>query len=220
LVSVSYAATLLLFVLANRLTTSANAIFLQATAPLYLLLLGPWLLREPITRRDLGLMAALAIGMACFFLGQQTPYLTAPDPTTGNLLATVSGFTWALTMVGLRNLGKHGGSPQAVVMSGNVVACLWAAPFALPLGPHALADWLVVAYLGIFQIGVAYVLVSAAVSLLPAFEVTLLLYLEPALNPVWSWMVHGERPGLLALVGGAIILTATFLKVVASRDEG
>ncbi len=216
IVGLAYAATLVLFVLATRLTTSANAIFLQATAPLYLLALGPWILHERIDRRDLLVMAALAVGLACFFVGREPSYLTAPDPATGNLLAAASGLTWALTVVGLRWLGKHGGAPGAAIVSGNLAAFALALPFALPLGSHPAHDWWLVIYLGVFQIGVAYVLISSAVTTLPAFEVTLLLYLEPALNPVWAYLVHGERPSPLGLLGGAIILTTTALKAVSA----
>lgn len=87
LVAVAYAATLTLYVTANKLTTSANTIFLQSTAPLYLLLLGPWLLKEPIRRSDLAVMAAVGAGMVCFFIGREPPIRTAPDPATGNVLA-------------------------------------------------------------------------------------------------------------------------------------
>src|SRR6185369_12377884 len=94
-VAAAYAATLILFVLANRLTTSANAIFLQATAPLYLLLLGPLLLHEPIRRNDVYYMLAVAIGLALFLAGRDTAAVTAPDPPRGNLLALASGVTYA-----------------------------------------------------------------------------------------------------------------------------
>jgi len=216
IVGLAYAATLILFVLATRLTTSANAIFLQATAPLYLLALGPWILHERVDRRDLLVMAALAAGLACFFVGREPSYLTAPDPASGNLLAALSGLTWAITVVGLRWLGKQGGAPGAAIVSGNLAAFAFALPFAVPLGSHPARDWLLVLYLGVFQIGVAYVLISSAVAILPAFEVTLLLYLEPALNPVWAYLVHGERPSRLGLLGGAIILTTTALKAVSA----
>jgi len=215
-VGLAYAATLVLFVLATRLTTSANAIFLQATAPLYLLALGPWILHERIDRRDLLVMAALAAGLACFFVGREPSYLTAPDPASGNLLAALSGLTWAITVVGLRWLGKHGGAPTAAIVSGNFAAFAAALPFAWPLGSHPIRDWLLVIYLGVFQIGLAYILVSAAVTVLPAFEVTLLLYLEPALNPVWAYLAHGERPGARALLGGTIILGTTAIKAVSA----
>jgi drug/metabolite transporter (DMT)-like permease len=215
MVGFAYAACLTLFVLANRLTTAANTIFLQSTAPLYFLVLGPWLLKEPIRRQDLVFMAAVGLGLALFFVSAETPMATAPDPVKGNLLALVSGFFWALTVCGLRWMGAAGGehgSPVAAVVSGNLTAFLVALPMALPLGPHAPVDWAVIIYLGVFQIALAYVLVTAALRHIPALEASLILLIEPVLNPVWAWVFQGERPGPWALLGGAIILGATTLK--------
>jgi DME family drug/metabolite transporter len=209
--AVAYAATLTLFVLANKLTTAANTIFLQSTAPLYILLLGPLLLHEHIRRRDLGLMAAVAIGMSLFFLGRQQSFATAPDPLRGNVLAALSGFTYAAMLLGLRWMGTRGGTPASAAALGNLFALLVAVPMMPALGRHGAGDWAVILYLGIIQIGVAYALLARAIPHVPAFETSLLLFLEPALNPVWAWLVHGEYPGPWALLGGAIIIGGTGL---------
>ena len=146
LVGVAYAGCLTLFVLANRLTTAANTIYLQSTAPLYLLVLAPWLLHEPVRREDLGFMLAVAAGLALFFVGVEQPVVTAPDPQKGNLLALGSGFFWALAVGGLRWLsaGPGRGSPAAAVVSGNLTAFLVALPFALPVGSHTPGDWAII----------------------------------------------------------------------------
>ena len=107
---------------------------------------------------------------------------------------------------------------MAAVVSGNLTAFLVALPMALPLGPHSAGrlgggD----RYLGVFQIAVAYVLVTSALRHIPALEASLILLIEPVLNPVWAWLFQGERPGPWALVGGAIILGATTLKGCARR---
>lgn len=216
-VGLAYAATLTLFVLANRLTTAANTIYLQSTAPLYLALLAPWLLREPTRRQDLAFMAAVGLGLALFFVGVDRPVASAPDPLRGNLLAAGSGLTWALTVCGLRWMGSAGagqGSAAVAVVVGNVIASLGALPFALPLGGHGVADWALVGYLGVFQIALAYVLVTRALETIPALEASLILVIEPVLNPLWAWIFQGERPGLWALVGGGVILGATTLRSV------
>ncbi len=208
LVGLAYASTMVMFVWANKLTTSANSIFLQDTAPLYLLLLGPLVLREPIRKSDLLLMAALAAGLALFFVDQQAPLGTAPDPFRGNLIAVASGVTWASTIAGLRWLeGRDGG--MAAVVSGNAIAAFGCLPLALPVVSSQPVDWAVIAYLGIFQIGLAYALMTRAMRHTPALEASLLLLVEPALNPVWTWFVHGERPGPMAIAGGCLIISAT-----------
>jgi DME family drug/metabolite transporter len=209
LVAVAYAATLTLFVLANKLTTAANTIFLQSTAPLYILLLGPWLLHERIRRSDLGFMLIVATGMVILLLGHQRSFVTAPDPARGNAIALGSGLAYALLLLGLRKIGKDGGSPTAAVAVGNLFAFAAALPMVFPLGSHSLADWSIIAYLGVFQIGLAYALLASAIPQVPALEVSLLLFLETALNPLWVWLVHGETPGPWSLLGGGIILTAT-----------
>jgi drug/metabolite transporter (DMT)-like permease len=214
LVALAYAATLTLFVLANRLTTAANTIFLQSTAPIYIILLGPMLLGEHVHRRDLGFLAAVASGMALFFVGEQTTFATAPDPLTGNILAACSGVTYAGLLLGFRWLGTRGASATAPVAWGNLLALLFALPSLFPLGTHGAGDWAMIGYLGVFQIGLAYYLLTRAVAHLPALEVSLLLFIEPALNPLLAWLVHGEYPGRWALAGGIVIMGATALKTL------
>ncbi len=214
LVGLSYAAVLVCFVLATKLTTAANAIFLQATAPLYLMLFGPWLLGERIRRAEAALLGAVALGMALFFLADQAPVGTAPDPARGNLLAAGAGLFWALTITGLRSMPGHS---ITAVACGNLIAFLGTLPAALPVGRAGPADWLVIGYLGVFQIGLAYRLLTTAVEQVPALEASLLLMLEPALNPVWAWILHGERPGGTAIAGGALILGATFGRALAGE---
>jgi len=106
LLGIAYAATLILFVTANKLATSANTIFLQATSPVYLLLLGPLFLKEPVRPRDFWVVAAVLAGLVLFFIGNESPVVTAPDPAKGNLLALMSGVSFAVTIAGLRVLRK------------------------------------------------------------------------------------------------------------------
>jgi DME family drug/metabolite transporter len=213
-VAAAYAATLVLFTLAVRMTTSANAIYLQSTAPLYLLLIGPLLLKEPLSRSDILFLAAVAVGMLLCVGTSQPAVATAPNPHTGNLLAAASGLTWALTVSGLRWLGKRksvGNAATATVVLGNLLACLVTLPRAVPV-PHT--NWLslgVLFYLGVFQIGLAYLFVTRAIRYVPAFEATTVLLLEPALNPVWVWLVQKEKPATTSIAGGVLILSATVL---------
>jgi drug/metabolite transporter, DME family len=222
-VAAAYAATLVLFVLANRLTTAANAIFLQATAPLYVLLLAPLLLRERIHAKDLICAAAVAAGLALFFAGSEQPMVTAPDPRRGNLLGLASGICWALSLVGLRWLGRAGptGAAIAPVALGNLFACLAALPMALPAVRLTAFDTALVIYLGAIQIGLAYIFMTRAIRHVRAFEASALLLLEPVMSPVWAWLVQRERPGNWSLAGGVMVVSATLVNTwLASRKTG
>lgn len=221
LVGIAYAATMILFVTANKLTTAANTIFLQSSAPLYVLLLGPFLLKEPLKRDDLLFMGVVGLGLALFFVGSETPVATAPDPRTGNLLALLSGAAWAGTIMGLRWLERGpegddtrtgGGSALATVVAGNAIAFFVGLPFALPVVGAASGDWLMIAYLGVFQIGLAYVVLTRGIRHVPALEASVLLLAEPALNPIWAWLAHGEVPSAWSLTGGALILGASLVR--------
>jgi drug/metabolite transporter (DMT)-like permease len=213
LVGLPYAASMTLFVVATKLTTSANAIFLQATSPLYILLLGPWLLREPVRRRDVAFLLVLLAGLGLFFVRTDAPAATAPDPLRGDILAAISGLTISFLIVGLRRLSRDArGETGAAILIGNIMAFSATLPAALPLAQARVADGLILAYLGFFQIGLAYVLVTRALGHVPALHASLLLFMEPVLNPIWTWWVHGETPGPWSRIGGAIILVATALR--------
>jgi drug/metabolite transporter (DMT)-like permease len=216
-VGVAYAVTVVLFVLANKLTTAASTIFLQATSPLYILVLQPWLLRERVCARDLGALAALAGGLVLVLLGTPAAAPTAPDPALGNVLAAVSALTCAFMMVGLRWLargtgdGTSGAAPAAVVL-GNLFAFAAVLPLALPVEGARAADGALLAYLGVFQIAVAYALLLSALRHVPALDASLLMFVEPVLSPIWAWLFHGERPGTWTLAGGAVILATTAVR--------
>jgi drug/metabolite transporter (DMT)-like permease len=208
-------------VLANRLTTSANAIYLQSTSSFFVLLLGPVLLRERVRRRDLPVIAAVLVGLALVMSGADAPSRTAPDPARGNLLALGSGVSYALMLCGLRWLGRAGAASSealAAVVLGNVIACVATLGFALPAGAHDAGDWLLIGYLGVVQIALAYLLVTYGLRRVPALDASLLLLVETALNPLWTWLLLAEVPSAAALAGGAVIVGATVLQtVVATR---
>jgi len=218
-VGTGFGATMVLFVIANKFTGAANAIFLQSTAPLYVLVLAPWLLGERNRRSDVLLTAVLAVGMAFFFVGREQAAETAPDPTLGNLVAMAAGFSWAWTLVGLRWIGRREpgdvvfpGSSNlagAAVVAGNLLAAIVCLPLALPLPPASPTDLGLVSYLGVFQIGVAYLLMNRGIERVPALETSLLLLLEPVLAAVLAWSILDELPGPWALTGCVVILAGT-----------
>ena len=221
LVGIAYAVTMVLFVVANTLTTAAHTAFLQATAPLYLLLLGPLLLKERARRADVLLLLPMGIGLSLLLLGAGEAQATAPRPALGNALGLVTGLSWACTLIGMRALGKRGESSMTAVVAGSVLACLVA------LVPALTADELLldasacfaVLWLGVFQIALAYVFLARGVRHLPALEVSLLLLLEPVASPGWAWFFHGEKPTGLALTGGALILAVSALRFVRRPED-
>jgi drug/metabolite transporter (DMT)-like permease len=218
-----YAATVTLFVLSTKFTTAANAIFLQSTAPIYLLLLGPFVLDERITRRDVLSLIFVAAGVICCFVGQPPATLTAPDPVRGNLLALACSLTWALTLVALRYVERdhsRTGAGLTAAFVGNAVASIGGLPFAWPYPTASASDWTTVLYLGVAQIGLAYVLLTLAIRRLSALEVSLLLLIEPVLNPVWTWLLRGEDPGAWTIAGGVVIVSVMAARSVYEARRG
>ena len=207
LVGLAYAGTVVQFVLATKLTTAANAIFIQDAAPLWVLLLSTWLLREVPTRGELLSVPVYALGLGLFFLDE-----LAAGQLAGNLVALSSGVAFALCIIGLRRLRGEG---PAALAWGNALA----AAIALPLwgtgaSPTALDVGLVL-YIGVFQLGLSYLLFTRGLQKTPAVEAALLILLEPVLNPVWTFLVMGERPGPWAMAGGAVVLAATVWRTLA-----
>ena len=197
----AYAAASVTLILASKLTTAANAVFLHDTAPLFVLLLSPWVLGERPSRGELFAMPVFLLGLSLFFLDR-----LAPGQLLGNGVALVSGVTFALCILGLRVAREQG---SAVLVWGNVVAGVGTLPFALG-GPSPTAlDGGLLLFLGVFQLALAYALFQRGLRDTPAVEASLLVLLEPVLNPVWTFLLVGERPGTWALVGGTIILLAT-----------
>jgi drug/metabolite transporter (DMT)-like permease len=217
-VGIAYAGALICYVLANKLTTAASTIFLYSTSPLYVLLLGPWLLKEPLRRRDLVFMLIVGVGFLMVLLGVAPAGATAPKPFEGNLLAALGGLFFALVVIGLRwtSRGDPGRSagPTAAVAAGNLLALAICLPLALPVVESSPLDWVLIGYLGVFQIGLAYTLLASGLKKIPALEASLLILIEPVLNPVWAWWGLGERPGRLSLVGGVLILATIAARAI------
>lgn len=220
LAGLAYATTMVLFVRANTLTTAASTIFLQSTAPLWVILFGPSLLGERVTRRDIAVLAAVTIGLLLVFASPETTQKSAPDPFSGNAFALLAGVFWAVTIGSLRFLERRApGTSAAGLALGNPVCFLVCLPFALPLPGLPVRELVIVLWLGVFQVGLAYVCLVRGLQKVPAIEATLLLLVEAALNPIWVWLVHGEVPGALTVLGGALILGATTVKAIAGTES-
>jgi drug/metabolite transporter (DMT)-like permease len=205
-VAVANAATVVLFVVANKWTSAANAIFLQDSAPLYVLLAGPFLLGEKPTKSQLISAPIFIGGLLLFFMDK----LDAGQ-RLGNAIALLSGVAFALCIIGLRWVREGAGSAAAW---GNLIAAVVALPLGLGGPAPRPLDLALILYLGIFQLGLAYALFARGLRDVPAVEASLLVLLEPVLNPIWTFLLAGERPGPWALAGGALILGATVWRTV------
>jgi len=215
--SILYAALLLLFVLATKLTTAANAIFLQYTAPVYVLILEPLFYKERFRRRDLITVAACVGGMALFFVGK-----LRPQDVNGNLLALASGVCFALFFLLLRHSKARNVNRASSAIYGNLIVVLICAPafFGAARRGISAADLARISYLGIVQIGCAYLLFTQAMARgLRSLDASIVGYIEPVLNPVWVFLFIGERPAGWAIIGGAIIITSVIVHMLVTARE-
>ena len=215
--SVLYAALLLLFVIANKLTTAANAIFLQYTAPVYVLVLEPLMFKERFRWQDLFVVAACVCGMSLFFVGQ-----LRPQDVEGNLTALGSGVCFALFLLLLRHQRAGRVNRASSVIYGNLLICAITLPaFARAVGMMTMRDVLIVTYLGVVQIGLAYTLFTLGIARgVRSLDAGVVGYIEPMLNPVWVFLFLGERPSRWALLGGCVIIAAVLAHTVALARRG
>lgn len=204
--AVAYAGTVTFFVVATKLTTAANAILLQYTAPVHVALFGPWFLGEPSRRRDVASIAVILAGMALFF----TDRLTAAG-FWGNMAALASGACFGWLTLFLRS--QKGGSGIGSVLLGNLLAAAVGLPFMFGSMPDA-RSWAGLLLLGTVQMGIPYVLFSIAVRHVPAVTAILVPMIEPVLNPVWVLLLLGETPGPMAVAGGIVILGTVAVRCI------
>jgi len=218
--ALSYALCIVTFVLATRLTSAANAIFLQYTGPAYVLVLSPFILGERLRSLDLACVALSLAGMSLFFVGGGQ---IDRGQLTGNLLGAASGVFFALTVIFTRRDATTwgGGDAMPSITLGNLLAAAMTLPFVWTTLPAALSGrgLAVLLYLGVVQVGVAYILFARGVRRVPAAEASLISMLEPVLNPVWVFFGTGERPGPWALLGGGLVVLAVLSRTLLSGDS-
>jgi len=202
-----YAGVLVFFVMATKLTTAANAIFLQYTAPIYVLILEPLLLKTKFERINLITIVFCFIGMALFFVGK-----LSPGDIEGNSFALISGLCLTGMFLGMRKSGED--YKWSTIFWGNFFVALFCAYSLFDMPALSTNDFLMVGYLGIFQIGIAYVIFSYGINKVEAIEASLLAMIEPVLNPVWVLIGYGESPSIYAVAGGVIIVLAIALRTL------
>ena len=203
--AIAFAATTLLFVTSTKLTTAANAILLQYTAPVYVAIFSGPLLNEKVRRADWACLAAVAAGMAVFFMES-----ASADRALGNWLAAASGVSFAGIALALR--AQKGVSTLESLFFGHCAVAAAGCPFFLftPPGAHPalFRDGALMLALGVFQLGIPYALYGRAIRSVTALEATLIPAMEPVLNPVWVAIFTAEFPSPHAIVGGGIVIAS------------
>jgi len=202
--AIFYSSTVILFVTANKLTTAANAILLQYGAPVYVAILSVPILGEKTIKADWITIFVVLLGMGIFFLDK-----LKPGNLLGNIIAILSGITFALFIIFMRK--QKDSSPIESVLLGNMLTALIGLPFMFKSMPGKLS-LIGLILLGTVQLGLSYILYSIAIKEVTALEATLIPVIEPVLNPIWVFLAIGETPGRYALIGGSIILASVTLR--------
>lgn len=213
----SYAMMVTGFVVANKLTTAANAVVLQFTAPIFIAVLGVWILKERIYWYDWLAIGIVSGGMVLFFIDD-----VGGGNVLGNIVAILSGLALAGATIGMRM--QKDGSPVETTLLGHIFTAIIGIPFILR-ADFTTQNIIGIILLGVFQLGIAYILYALAIKHLTALETILIMFLEPILNPIWVMLIYGEKPGIFSLIGGLIIIGTVasrsiyIHKVVEGKDK-
>jgi len=209
-----YTATMILFVIANKLTASANAILLQYTAPMWAALLGWLVLRERPRWEHWGAIVMVSAGMFLVFSGG-----LARGSFFGDMTALVSGITFAANSVVLRL--RKDGNPADILIFSHIICAVICVPFFFLYPPSFTVDNLVkIFFMGVFQIGAASALFAYGIKRVPAVQAMLTAAIEPVLNPVWVLLITGEKPTLTVITGGSLIIAAiVFSSIIRSTSR-
>jgi DME family drug/metabolite transporter len=209
-----YATLVILFVLATKQTTAANAIFLQYTAPVYVLIFEPLMYKEKFRSRDLITVLICLGGMTLFFVGQ-----LRPEDVTGNLMALASGLFFAFYFLMLRHPRAREVNRASSVIYGNLLVLVVTSPWGIAaLSSVNTNDVIAVTYLGVVQLGISYALFTAGMARgVRSLDAGIICYIEPALNPLWVYLFLHETPSRWALVGGAIIIGTVIVHMLVDH---
>ena len=210
--AVAYALTVILFVIANKLTTAANSILLLYTGPIYVALFSYWFLKEKITAIDWITILVVIIGMTLFFMEK-----LSPDGILGNFIAILAGIAFAWLAMCLRKQKDE--SPLESLILGNILTGIIGLPFIIDSGIPSQQSMIAVLVLGIFQLGIPYILYSKAVKHVSALDAVLIPVLEPILNPLWVFLLLGESIGMWPMIGGAIIIVAITTRSILYKTK-
>ncbi len=205
--ALAYAATVILYVTSTKMTTAANAILLQYTAPVYVAILSVPVLGERIRKHEILLMTAAMAGLVFFFLDR-----LSPGHLRGNLLAVLSGISFAVMILAMRK--QKSAFPLGSIFLGNLLVVALTIPFFFDGASEDLRSRLGLVFLGVFQLGFSYLFYSRAIPRVTALEAIMVPIIEPILNPIWVFFLIGERPGPWAILGGTLVLISVVLYAI------
>lgn len=207
---------LICFVAANKLTTAANAIILQYTAPIFILIISILFLHQKVHKKEAIIVGITTIGIIFFFFDQ-----LSPGNILGNLLAILAGLMLGImfTLVGIGG-GQDDSIRLSGILFGHILTALVGIPIGLPMtDSFAASEFLCIIILGIVQLGIPYVLYALASRDCSPLACSLIGMLEPLLNPVWVFIFDGEAPGFYALIGGAIVVAAVTIWCLIGEEK-
>jgi drug/metabolite transporter (DMT)-like permease len=208
--SAFYAAILITFVIATKTTTAANAIFLQSTAPIYVLIFEPIFNKTKYEKINVITVVVCVLGMLLFFVGK-----LEPGHLEGNIIALLSGIAFASFFLGMKmNDPKY---QHSSIFYGNILVAIISIPFLFSLEYLTIKDLSMLAFLGVFQIAIAYAFFSSGLKRILAVEASIIALIEPVLNPVWVFIGYGETPTITAIIGGLIILGAIVVRSLITQ---
>ncbi|UCH66044.1 MAG: EamA family transporter [Ignavibacterium sp.] len=202
-----YAGVLICYVIAMKTTTAANAIFLQSTAPIYVLIFEPVLNKTKYDKSNIITIIVCFFGMILFFLGDLTP-----GQLEGNFFGLLSGIFFAAFFLGMKRNDKK--YQQSSIFWGNILVAIICLPFIFSIEQLTFSQLWMVSFLGVFQIAIAYAFFSYGLKSVFAVEASIISMIEPVLTPVWVFIGHGEVPTTTAIIGGIIILSAISIRTV------
>lgn len=209
--AVFYCASMILFITANKMTTSANAVLLQYTSPVWVALLSVIVLKEKVTKVDWTAIFIVLGGMVLFFMGD----LNAGQ-MMGNLFAILSGISIASMMISLK-FSKQS-SPVEIPLLGNFLTFLVCLPFIIR-ADFDVTSVIVLLVLGVFQLGISYILFSEGTRYVSALEASLITLVEPLLNPIWVMLFKSEVPSYFTIIGGFIVIATMVARTLIKTKK-
>jgi drug/metabolite transporter (DMT)-like permease len=203
--AVCYSMTVILFVVSTKMTTAANAILLQYSAPIYVAIFGIWFLKERVHSLDWIIIVIAMFGILLFFFDKLTF-----AGFWGNILALITGISFGLLFIFMRM--QKDASPLGTIVLGNIFTIILCLPFMVQDIPTSSETWVGLLLLGLFQLGLAYMFLSIAIKKVTALQGIMIPLIEPVLNPIWVLLFYEEVPGIWSVIGGCVVLGAVVIR--------